>query len=103
MLKVLFRSKLPRAVFHQSVEVVRFFGTIDVPKKPLKFPRSGSSDDVQKWLNENYDATVAELFVKWTPNELLFASEPTLKEKTGQEIGGRLFGALNAIKAQHSK
>jgi len=68
----------------------------------MEFPSSNYPFNLQAWIGSCYGEVIAGYFQGWTPRELLGASEATLKEIAGQSVGGRMFGALNTIKAQGS-
>jgi len=68
----------------------------------MEFPSSNDPANLQVWITACYGEVNAAKFQEWTPRELLGASEVTLKEIAGQTVGGRMFGALNTIKAQGS-
>jgi hypothetical protein len=59
----------------------------------------GSTDDVQDWIISRYGQLVADVFLGWRPDELLFATESSLKELAGMNIGARMFAALTSVKS----
>eukprot|EP01032_Pedospumella_encystans_P010936 gene10936-12760_t len=68
----------------------------------MMYPHSGTAAQLSEWLMSEYDQSTAEAFHGWKPNELLGASETTLKELAGKTVGGRLFGSMNTIKFTHA-
>jgi len=69
----------------------------------MEFPFNGDETKLFGWLTVKYGEPTAQKFLdlKWTANQLLGASEASLKETAViNSVGARLFGELNTIKSQ---
>lgn len=65
----------------------------------VEFPDlNGTPQDVYAWIQFRYGQPVAESFLGWTPDELWFAPLVSLKERVGDNIGPRMFAAINGGK-----